>query len=63
MTNLAASVKLKSNLQHREKILPSERAWAYRIMMEALYHSGVKGESGIILKLILLILLKLCRCF
>jgi len=25
--------------------LPSERAWAYKIMMDALNHNGVKGES------------------
>ena len=31
-----------SNLEHRERLLPSERAWAYRIKMEALSHKGVK---------------------
>ena len=40
----AALVMVDSNLDQREKILPSERAWAYRIMMEALNHKGVKGE-------------------
>jgi len=35
-----------SNLEQREKILPSERAWAYRVMMEALNHKGVKGEMN-----------------
>ena len=34
-----------SNLEQREKILPSERAWAYTVMMEAFNHSGVKSES------------------
>ena len=41
----AALVMVDSNLEQREKILPSERAWAYRIMMEALNHNGIKGES------------------
>ena len=36
---------VNSNLEQREKLLPSERAWAYRIMMEALNHNGVKGEQ------------------
>ena len=31
-----------SNLQQRETILPSERAWAYRMKMEALNHNGIK---------------------
>jgi ParB family chromosome partitioning protein len=34
-----------SNLQQREKILPSEKAWAYRVKMEALNHKGVKGDN------------------
>jgi ParB family chromosome partitioning protein len=29
-----------SNLQQREKILPSEKAWAYKMKMDALYHSS-----------------------
>jgi ParB family chromosome partitioning protein len=33
-----------SNLEQREKILPSEKAWAYRVKMEALNHNGVKSE-------------------
>ena len=41
----AALVMVDSNLEHREKILPSEKAAAYRVMMEALIHNGVKGES------------------
>ena len=41
----AAIVMVESNLQQREKILPSERAWAYKVMMDALNHNGVKGES------------------
>ena len=42
---LAAIVMVDSNLEQREKILPSEKAWAYRVMMEALNHNGVKGEN------------------
>jgi ParB family chromosome partitioning protein len=34
-----------SNLQRRESLLPSEKAWAYRVKMEALKHGGVKGEN------------------
>ena len=41
----ATIVMVESNLHQREKILPSERAWAYRVMMEALNHNGVKGDS------------------
>ena len=33
-----------SNLEQREKILPSEKAWAYRIKMEALNHNGKKDD-------------------
>ena len=33
-----------SNLEQREKLLPSEKVWAYRVKMEALNHSGVKGD-------------------
>ena len=36
---------IDSNLQQRETILPSEKAWAYRCRMEALNHNGVKGEQ------------------
>ena len=43
--NLATIVMVDSNLEQREKILPSEKAWAYKVMMEALNHNGVKGES------------------
>ena len=41
----AAIVMVESNLEKRERILPSERAWAYKVMMDALNHNGVKGES------------------
>jgi ParB family chromosome partitioning protein len=38
----AAIVMVDSNLLHRERILPSEKAWAYRVKMETLNHSGIK---------------------
>lgn len=41
----AAIVMVDSNLQQREHILPSEQAWAYKVMMDALNHNGVKGEQ------------------
>jgi ParB family chromosome partitioning protein len=40
----AVIVMIDSNLEQRERILPSERAWAYKLKMEALNHNGVKGE-------------------
>jgi ParB family chromosome partitioning protein len=42
--DLSVIVMVDSNLQQRETILPSEKAWAYRMKMEALNHNGVKGE-------------------
>jgi len=33
-----------SNLEHREVLSPSEKAWAYRIKLEELNHSGKKGD-------------------
>jgi ParB family chromosome partitioning protein len=41
----AAIAMVDSNLQQRETLLPSEKAWAYRVKMEALNHKGVKGEN------------------
>ena len=35
-----------SNLEQRECILPSEKAWAYKVKMEASNHKGVKGEMS-----------------
>ncbi|MCL2199925.1 MAG: ParB/RepB/Spo0J family partition protein [Defluviitaleaceae bacterium] len=35
---------IDSNLEQREKLLPSEKAHAYRMKMETLNHSGVKAE-------------------
>ena len=43
--DLAIIIMCDSNLEQRETILPSEKAWAFRVMMEALNHNGVKGES------------------
>jgi len=40
----AALAMVDSNLEQREKLLYSEKAWAYRIKMEALNHNGVKGD-------------------
>jgi len=40
----AVIITVDSNIQ-REDILPSEKAWAYRMKMEALSHQGVKGET------------------
>ncbi|MCL1806230.1 MAG: ParB/RepB/Spo0J family partition protein [Oscillospiraceae bacterium] len=40
----AAIAMVDSNLEQREKILPSEKAWAYRVKMEALNHNGVKSD-------------------
>ena len=41
----ASIVMVDSNLEHREKLLFSERAWAYRVTLEALNHPGVKGDG------------------
>ena len=41
----AAIAMVDSNLMHREMILPSEKAWAYRVKLEALNHNGVKGDA------------------
>ena len=39
----AVILMVDSNLQ-REKILPSERAWAYRMKLEAIKHQGERGD-------------------
>lgn len=41
----ATLIMVDSNLEQRESILPSEKAWAYKVMMEALYHSAIKSDS------------------
>jgi len=40
----AAIAMVDSNLEQRETLLYSEKAWAYRVKMEALNHIGVKAE-------------------
>lgn len=40
----AAIAMVDSNLQQRDKILPSEKAWAYKMKLEALNHKGIKGD-------------------
>jgi len=40
----AALAMVDSNLEHRETLLYSEKAWAYKIKMEALNHKGIKGD-------------------
>jgi ParB family chromosome partitioning protein len=42
----AAVAMVDSNLLQREKLLLSEKAWAYRVKLEALNHSGVKAEAN-----------------
>jgi ParB family chromosome partitioning protein len=42
----ATLAMVDSNLQQRESILPSEKAWAYRCRMEALNHNGIKAEQN-----------------
>ena len=41
----ATIAMVDSNLEQRETLLYSERAWAYRVKMEALNHNGVKGDK------------------
>jgi ParB family chromosome partitioning protein len=41
----AAITMVDSNLEQRESLLLSEKAWAYRVKLEALNHQGVKGEG------------------
>ena len=41
----AAIAMVDSNLQQRERLLFSEKAWAYRVKMDALNHKGVKAEA------------------
>jgi ParB family chromosome partitioning protein len=43
--DLAVIAMVDSNLQQREQILPSERAWAYKMKMDALNHNGVKADK------------------
>jgi len=43
--DFAVITMVDSNLESRDRLLPSEKAWAYRIKMEALNHKGVKGDK------------------
>lgn len=43
--DLAVIAMVDSNLQQRERILPSERAFAYKMKMDALNHNGVKADK------------------
>ena len=40
----AVIAMVDSNLEQREQLLYSEKAWAYKVKMEALNHNGVKSE-------------------
>lgn len=42
----ATVVMIETNMKVRSKLLPSERAWAYRMMRDALIHRGVMQEDG-----------------
>jgi len=41
----AAIAMVDSNLEQRESLLFSEKAWAYRTKLEALNHKGIKGDG------------------
>ena len=41
----AVITMVDSNLEQREKLLFSEKAWAYRAKLEALNHKGIKGDG------------------
>ena len=41
----AAITMVDANLEQRERLLFSERAWAYRIKLEALNHRGMKSDE------------------
>jgi len=43
--DLHAAALIMSNLDHRDRILPSERASVYRLMMDTFNHNGIKGEN------------------
>lgn len=42
----AAAITLVDSNLHREKILPSEKAFAYKLKMDALSHQGTSGQVG-----------------
>lgn len=43
--NKAVLILVDSNLQHREKLLPSEKAKAYQLRLEALKHQGQRDNT------------------
>jgi len=42
--DMAAIAMVDSNLQQREKLLYSEKAWAYKMKLDALKHKGIKSD-------------------
>ena len=44
--NAATIAMIETNMKNRSKLLPSERAWAYRMMRDALIHRGVMQDDG-----------------
>ena len=42
----AVLVMIDTNLEQRETLLPSEKAWAYRLKLEALNHRGKKSDAS-----------------
>ena len=47
----ATILMVDSNLRQRETLLPSEKAWAYRMKMEAIKHQGKRTSSQVETKL------------
>jgi len=41
----AVIVMIDTNLEQRETLLPSEKAWAYRLKLEALNHRGSRSDT------------------
>ena len=41
----AVLVMVDSNLEQRETLLPSEKAWAYRMKLDALNHRGARSDT------------------
>ena len=46
MDHDAAAIALVDSNLHRERILPSEKAFAYKMKLEALNHQGTSGQLG-----------------
>ena len=42
----AATIAMVDSNLHREKILPSEKAFAYKLKMDAIRHQGTSGQVG-----------------